>query len=589
MRMLKYDITPDPESHLLHVELTFRAPGPSVRLEMPVWTPGSYVERPYASCVRRVQAHSANGTLLVHPIEPSVWSIDLASVPEGASVVVRYSVFARSLGIHDAWLDHERGFFNPAALYLLPAHLKDAGSDVRTRICVKAGWMAVTTLEETGDEFEASSLDVLYDAPFTLLPARGSRALRFIVNAAGVDHEIVATGVSSLNVRRLSEDLRRIFETTIAFWDPEGRRAPFEHYLFHLNFASGRYGGLEHADSAVLLDDPAVVPAEGESDPPERYREFLTLCAHEYFHAWLVRRLRPAALVNADLSHPVSLSDLWIYEGFTSYFESALLRKAGLCGREEAARALAERLSAAWSREGFAEMSLARSSRLAWVKLYRQNEDSPYSSTSYYSKGACAALVIDRALQKATKNEWSLERLLSSWYLKERETILARGRTGLEDGGFGALVRELSGVDLEALLAQLVMEEGNRSWWERALDDALEAEGLERRPSPKMKASMRDAGFEAQGLKLTRVMLESPARHCGLETGDELLALEGMRLHAAELERAIERARGRRVEAIWFRGERLMRGELDLRSPKGPWSALLPFTTAPIAQSKREV
>lgn len=586
--MLDYVIRPLPEARLFRVELALGAPkAETLTLYLPSWTFGSYVERAYSGRVRNITASCEGAPLVVDWYEADRWRVSLAGIEPGNRITLAYDVFANSLGIHDAYIDEKRGFINPSALFIMPLDgTTESPNGDWARVSFPDEWSVCTTLARRPDRaFGAPSREALLDAPMTLLPLKPSEAVRFLVDACGVEHEIVVTGTASLNTKRIAKDLRTIFETVIRFWDPNEEKVPFSRYVVHLHLSPKSYGGLEHADGCVLLEDLYALPAEGETEPPKAYSEFLSLVAHEYFHAWLVRRLRPTVIVEADLTRPVYTDDLWIFEGITSYYESRLLELAGLRTAEETRKALVTRLNAAWGREGFDAMSLERSSRLAWVKLYRPTADSLYSTVSYYAKGAFAALLLDEELRTRTCGRASLDTVLAAWWARDRASLANGTYRGLAPGGFAEVVRGATGIDLTAFIASLTHEEGDRALWGERLDAALARRGLKRRPDPSAPAALRLAGLslkkEADGRStVTWSALGSPSRAAGLFPGDELLAVDGLRCRPDEIDRQFERATGRKVVLHWFRENRIFEGVLDLTRTDTAWQALLPFELA---------
>lgn len=586
---LSYRITPDPVHHRYHATLPLDLSDldeESLRLVMPVWTPGSYVLREYSGRLSEIHAESAGVRIELEQTGKSEWRLHADEVPDLTRVEIHWSVFAYSKGIHDAWIDSDRGFVNPPALFLHPAKIP---LDASIMVSFDApDWEVCTALDRLSQgesAWKAATLDELLDAPFVLLPKKNARAQCFTVQAGGASHEIIITGAPSLNVKRIADDLQKIFSAAIAFWSDPAKgseiRAPFSRYMLYLHLEPGLYGGLEHAAGTVLLEDPEVLPAEGEEEPPKRYDEFLILVAHEYFHAWLVKRLKPSRFLPYDLSREGYSHDLWIFEGFTSYFESVIARRAGVISDEDYLKHFAERMNFALTREGFDAMTLADASFNAWVKLYRQTEDSPYSQISYYTKGALAALIIDSEIRSQTEGRESLHSFLLAWFLSAADAIQAGAWKGLPDGGIGDVMEKLIHADLRALIGKLVYEKGNRTFWLEALDRALHTHGLSAEPDPKAPASLRLAGIHSGKKKgvvsAGYVVSSSPAFAAGLFAGDEIVAIDEERTDPSKFERQIERARGRKVTIHFFRGSRLLSGELDLRKAPSPdFLALLP-------------
>ena len=589
--MLRYTITPDAAHHAWDVALTLPAPAaPRLRLVMPTWTPGSYVLREYSGRISEVRAWCAGEPLELEQIGKAEWMLDLTEAPDASMIEIHWRAFAFSTGIHDAWLDHDRGFINPPAVLLHPAGRTTEALDVEVAFRAP-GWRVHTALDPAEGEsvWRARSLDELFDSPFVLTPESGAGAVIWTLEACGVPHDIVITGTGSLNRERIGRDLKRIFETAAAFWDPEAAKPPFRRYMLAMHLGPGLYGGLEHAAGTMLLEDPQTLPAAGEAEPPKRYDEFLVLAAHEYFHAWLVKRLKPAAFLPYDLSRETYTHDLWIFEGFTSYFESVIARRAGVISEEAYRRHFAERMNFALGREGFDAMSLAESSFNAWVKLYRQTEDSAYTQISYYTKGALAALIINRALLERSGGGVSLEGFLARWFAGVRGAVAAGRWPGLADGALGDVIAETTGVDLRALIATLVHERDGRRFWVKEVEASLAAEGLKSEPDPEAPAALRIAGItcrrEAGRVVAGYVPSRSPAFAAGLFAGDEIIAVAGERTTPEGFARQIERARGRRVEIHYFRGPRLLSGTLDLAAAPDPaFLELLPRRIVPLDQ-----
>lgn len=569
--MLRYRIEPDPLHRLYRLTLLCSvADAPDGMLVAASWTPGSYLMREYAGRFRRLEARSNGTSLLVNPLSKNAWQIDTSSLSPASQIEVAWSVHADSLGIHDAFISNERGFVNPAAVLVAPKRaLADSRSPVR--IDWSSNRMRIfSSLNSVGpNSFEAPCFEALVDSPFALVNDSCGKHVSLEVEACGIPHSILFTGVSSINKDRLAADLQKIFETTIRFWDPAGAQAPFKRYLLQANLVPKCYGGLEHAEGAVLLHDPDALPAAGEETPPKSYADFLVLAQHEYFHAWLVRRLKPKAFEPFDLSCEAYVKSLWLYEGFTSYYESELAKRAGVISDAEQLKSFAERLNAAFGREGFDQLSLEEASFFAWTKLYRPTADSPYSQTSYYSKGAAAAFILDMALRR--EGCGTLADALADLFADKRDAIAERRDPGLADDEFIKHIAARSAA-CAALLTKLVRGWSDRGFWEKSLAEALHQARLAAQPDEAICVSQRLAGLNVKTNSAGRLVCgyipsDSPAFSCGLYQGDELIAVDGERAEAGRIDRQIERLQGRSAAVHWFRHDRLHEGILDLQSP----------------------
>ena len=550
--------------------------------------------REFASRIRtpRAVAAATGETLKVVRLGKASWQVALEALAPDALVDIEYEAFAYSEGIHDAWLDHSRGFINPAALFLFPEGLSQR---MPVTIAFDApGYRILGTLDEVVSNdaahrsslplFKAESIERFFDSPWHLL-SQSECAHVFDVLVCGVVHRILITGVPSINVERIRSDLARLFETIIRFWDPEGR-APFDRYLLSLHLAPELYGGLEHAEGTVLLHDPRVLPAAGEETPPKDYDDFLTLVSHEYFHAWLVKRIHPKAFVPYDLTREAYTTDLWLFEGFTSYYEGRLALDAGVIDRKEWLKGFNARLNAALTREGFDRMSLTESSMAAWVKLYRQSADSPYSQTSYYSKGALLAFILESKIRSLAPDR-SLDDVMRGLYGDYLRSTSAGTYAGLTPDALVTAIHRHTGCDLAPLI-QILTEKADASStahdvWRAELKAALDSHGLVLAPDPDTPAALRLAGIRYANTRddgkivLQYVPSTSPAFQAGLFAGDELIAIDGERTTVRTVNRQIERLRGRSAEILWFRGHRIERGVLDLsREPEPAFLERLP-------------
>ncbi len=578
-------------------DITAMFPAPSSRqltLRMAVWTTGSYVLREFSSCVRTVELDlvTPDGTLPL-PVrwsQKALWEAELPdeALRPGAKLRWRYRVHVETSSVHGALAEPERLFFSPPALLVFPAQADGRPIPARVRLTVKhpggnfEAAAALPRVESASDEtrFEAPSVAALLDTPVSLWKAGCPANHLLTVEAGGARHDIVVTGAPGLDGERIRRDFQRIFEAAVRFWDPVEEKAPFGHYVVHLHLERRHYGGLEHQCGTALQHDPSTAPLTGET-PPENYTDLLRLVSHEYFHAWLVTRLKPERFQNCPLTGEIYTDDLWVFEGITTYFETLILEEAGLVDRNEAWRLLGRRLSSVLSRDGFDAMSLSRSSRLAWVKLYRPTRDSVYSSSSYYGKGALAAMLLDWLELRPAGT--TLRKVLAAWFARDREALADGSYRGLPERGFTALMESLSGLELQRFMEPLVDGEGNRALWEERFDEALKCAGFTRKPDPKTPKTLALAGFsvkESHGaLLLDQVLREGSAFRAGLRPGDELVVIGSERARKESADRMVAARRGESVPMGLFRGDHWLECRVEVaKAPIGP----LPFVIEPI-------
>jgi len=387
MTPIQYTIIPvRPEAHLYRVTCAVDDPDPSgQQFAMPAWIPGSYMIRDFARHVVSIRAASRNRAVALEKLDKHTWRAQ----PVDGSLTVSFDVYAWDLSVRGAHLDTTHGFFNGACVFLRVLGQESAPCELEILRPMGAryrNWRVATAMPRKGagpygfGAYVASDYDELIDHPvemgeFTLASFR----------ARGVPHDIVITGRHAADTRTLQRDLKRLCEHHMRFF---GEPAPMKRYVFLVTAVGEGYGGLEHRASTALLCSRDDLPREGEVEVSERYRTFLGLVSHEYFHAWNVKRVKPAAFVPYDLDRENYTTLLWAFEGITSYYDDLALARCGLIGKKDYLELLARSITTHLRTPGRARQSLAESSFDAWIKYYRQDENSPNAVVSYYVKGA---------------------------------------------------------------------------------------------------------------------------------------------------------------------------------------------------------
>jgi predicted metalloprotease with PDZ domain len=556
---------PEPHSHLFHVEAAIEAPGDDAEIVFPVWTPGSYLVREFARHVERISAEDGGGRAL--PLERLDKHRFRVRAGGAARAVLRYRVYANELTVRTAHLDGTHGYLNGAALFPY-VRGREAAPHV-LEVVPPSGWRVATALEGGPALFTARDYDELADSPVEIGTHR-----TLCVTALGKPHEIAIWGRGNLDEARLAEDARRIVEASGTIMGG----LPYDRYVFIVHLTDRRRGGLEHARSSTLQVD------RHGFFPRQTYEETLGLLAHEFFHLWNVKRLRPAALVPYDYAREQYTRLLWWFEGATSYYEHVALARAGILEPKRWLEHLGRALTALERTPGAAKMSLEEASFLAWVKLYRPDENTPNSAISYYLKGELVAFALDLLLRRAGR---SLDDLVRSLYAKY-STPSPPAPAGGEGRGEGAEPRvEGSGLPEDAIehaAAALLGPDAARDFFDRhvrgtgPLDLDLDAIGvrLHRRAAqafddkggtpPRPDDGRPPAGWLgvdlAQGerpMKVQAVREGSPAHLAGLYAEDEILAVDGFRVDRASLwDRLCEKGPGGRLDLTVFRRDELV-------------------------------
>jgi predicted metalloprotease with PDZ domain len=520
---------PRPESHLFHVRMEVRgAPGDSVDLVMPVWTPGSYKVRDFA---RNVQDFTA-GRRRWKKVDKSRWRVQA-----GGDVAVEYDVWAFELSVQTSHLDGEHGFVNGAGVFLFVDGHKDAPVTLEVR--APRGWKVATGLERRGRRFVAPGYDVLVDCPLEIGTFR-ERSFR----VRGVPHRLAIHGAGNYDEDRLVRDVRTIVRTEIAIM----RHVPYRHYTFLLHNTSERGGGLEHLNSTALQ-----YPAH-QYRPREKYDNFLELVAHEFWHLWNVKRIRPDVLGPFDYEREVYTTLLWVMEGVTSYYDTLVPCRARLFSPEKYFKRMAERIQKYEEKPGRRRQSLSESSFDTWIKLYQPNENAPNCQMSYYEKGELVGMCLDLEIRRRSRNRASLDDVLRALY----DEFGREGR-GFPEPEFKKTCERFAG-NLDRFFADYV--DGVEDIpWNRFLGAAgvrLEREPRKpeegekaRRERPWLGVSTQKVGGSAAVATVTE---GSPAWDGGLSPRDELLALDGQKVNADDWEKRLEEYEpGDRVRVAVFR------------------------------------
>ena len=562
---MRYRLTaPEPHGHLFHVEAELERPGVAPELCFPVWTPGSYLVREFARHVEGLAADDGAGRALrVERLDKHRLRVHAG----GASrVVLRYRVYANELTVRTCHLDGTHGFLNGAAVFPYAAGREREPHQLE--VIPPPGWSVATALDGGPSVFTARDYDELADSPVEL---GTHRLVRF--TALGKPHEIALWGRGNVDEARLAEDARRIVEALGGLMGG----LPYDRYLFIVHLTHTRRGGLEHAASTTLN-----VQRLGFF-PQDTYEETLALFAPEFVHVWNVKRLRPAALLPYDYSREQYTRLLWWFEGATSYYEQLALVRSGLLDAKKYLRNLGQALTVLERSPGASKTSVEESSFLAWVKLYRPDENTPNSTISYYLKGELVALAIDLALRRAGR---SLDELQRTLYARHAED-------GVPEDGVERGAAELMG----AKPARAFFDRFVRGTAPLELDLDLVGVKLLRRPAaglddkggapPRPDDGRPPAGYLgavlANGPKLTVTSVRegSPAWKAGLYAEDELVAEGGFRVDRAGLwDRLCERGPGGTLRLTVFRRDELVEVEIPLAPAPDDTAWLEPLADA---------
>ncbi len=512
-----YTVTLDRARHRFAVQLRIAQPEAVQRVSLPVWIPGSYLVREFARHLSGLQARQGSVDCAVHQIDKCSW--DIACTP-GKPLLMEYTVYARDPSVRAAWLDEQRGFFNGTSVLLRVHGHEDGAHDVVLRPPTGAAdWQLATAMRAVQADqrgfgrYRSANYDEVVDHPFELGTFWSGQ-----FKAGGVAHRFVVAGApASFDGARLLRDTQKICETAIRFWHG-GAKPPHRQYVFMLNVVDDGYGGLEHRASTALICGRRDLPRVGAPAEAARvgdgYVTLLGLISHEYFHTWNVKRMRPAEFARYDYTQENYTELLWFFEGFTSYYDDLLLRRAGLIDDAAYLKLLTTGANQVLQAPGRHVQSVAQASFDAWVRYYRPDENTPNSTISYYSKGALVALCLDLTLRQAGAG--TLDDAMRSLWARS-------GGGPISEADIAAVLAEQAGRSLVPELADWV--HGTR---ELPLKALLQAEGVQVLEEPSQWAQTLGLRVsESQGTVTVKVVLDGgAAAEAGLAAGDEWLGVE---------------------------------------------------------------
>ncbi len=441
--MLHYQIEfDDYRQHLVHVTLRFLA-DPTQVLTLPTWIPGSYLIREFSKHIESVKASDEDGRLLkISKFEKNKWRLFNT---DHELITVEYDVYAYDLSVRGAYVDQNRLYINPACACIGLVGHEDKPVEVEVFLPPELKHFQLATglksksLVKGRYTLKAKNYAELIDSPFEL-----ADQTRFSFEANGIAHEFVVSGQHKMNAERMKQDIEKICTTEISMFGS----APFEDYTFMTMATANSYGGLEHPNSTSLISPRDDLPKANEPvEPSENYQRFLGLCSHEYFHSWLVKFIRPENFVNYDLNREGYTSLLWIFEGFTSYYDDLILLRSGVINQDSYIKLLKAQIDRYLQNPGREIQTVAESSFDAWVKFYRQDENSNNAGTSYYNKGCLVALCLDLGLRLRGS---SLDALMRKLYENAQNGIQ------VHEGTIYELCKELTGDDWSEQINHLI-------------------------------------------------------------------------------------------------------------------------------------
>ena len=541
---------PAPHTHYFEVEAAIPTAGrPEVEVYMATWTPGSYLLREYQRHVEAVTASAGSNPLAVEKSSKNRWKIQTTGA---RSVTLRYRVYGREMTVRNNWVEAGFAMLNGAPTFITLVERAARPHEVRVELAPT--WKSVQTalVPVTGapNTFRAEDFDTLVDSPIII----GSPVTReFTVD--GKKHVLVLEGDPSLfDADRAAADVRKIVEAGRDVMGP----LPYPHY-YMLNMVVETGGGLEHKNSFLTMSGRYTTRNH------RAYMGWLGLVAHEHFHAWNIKRLRPVELGPFDYENENYVKTLWVAEGFTDYYAEVLPRRAGLATRDEFLDGLSDAIEAVQTTPGRLVTPVDMSSYDTWIKQYRPDENTANTSVNYYPKGAVIAFLLDAKIRKSSNAARTLDTGMQ-WAMQRYS-----GDKGFTPGQFYQVMSEAAGTDLKGWFASAA-----ESTDELDYREALDYFGLRFRPVDTRNARAFIGGGtrnDAGRLVVTSVRRGTPAIDAGLNVDDEILAIDEVRVRADGLAARLELYKpGDKIAVLVARRDKLTRLEVTLGADPGrPW------------------
>ncbi|MDJ0798920.1 MAG: M61 family metallopeptidase [Calothrix sp. MO_167.B12] len=543
-----------PATHLFEVTLHIQnVPSPILDLKLPVWTPGSYLVREYAKHLQNFTAVAANKPLPWHKVSKNHWQVNTDDISE---VTIKYRIFANELSVRTNHLDSSHGYFNGAALFLRIFGQEKQPIGV-TIIPPNEQWQITTALPQISDQnytFLATDFDTLVDSPFEI----GTHQLHHF-QVMGKTHELAIWGQGNFQVEQMIADITKIIQVEAKMF----AGLPYERYVFLLHLFSQAYGGLEHKTSCSL-----IYQRFGFRDR-QKYERFMQLVAHEFFHLWNVKRIRPQELEVFDYDQENYTPCLWFCEGTTSYYDLLIPLRAGIYDSQSFLHNWGKEITRFLTTPGRKVQPLTESSFDAWIKLYRPHPHSPNSQISYYLKGEMISLLLDLLIRSHHQNQRSLDDvMLQMWQQFGQQEV------GYTSEQLQEIIELVAGKDLTDFYQQYI--EGTQ---ELPFNEYLEPFGLrlvadtEKTPFLGIKVSSEN------GRELIKfVEVDSPAQVAGIDAGDELLAIDGLRVSANQLSDRLQDYQSQdTIQVTFFHYDQLCSIPVTLSEPRPQKYQVLPI------------
>ncbi|WP_338517594.1 M61 family metallopeptidase [Alteromonas gracilis] len=548
-------------------------------LTLPSWIPGSYMVRDFAKSIITLSAVSDgdNSTLPIEKIDKQSWKVKTSGNPCSVS----YTVYANDLSIRSAFINDEYAFINGTSAFLSVEGMRDVGCTLEVRVPTDdphlSAWQAYTSMPKSTDtsplddtvyrvfhswHYACECYGDIIDHPIYI-----GLADTHTFEVDGVTFTLLFSGNNDIDYQRIANDLIPICRHHLTLFPSPH---PISDYLFMTLLADNGFGGLEHKYSTALLYPRYDLPLIGDpEDKSDGYITFLSLCSHEFFHTWHVKRIKPDVMVEPDLSQETYTNQLWIYEGFTSFYDDVALARSGVIDAKKYLNIVSQNISRLLQNAGRFKQSAAQSSFDAWTKFYKQDASATNNIVSYYTKGGIIALGLDLLLRKQSDNKFNLDSLMKLLW-----TQYGKDESGTPDDVVQYLCKTHFDIDVSQYLDSVVYGTDDVD-----LSSLLSMMGVELKTRPRVNAEDKGgvsshrpikhqlgATTKAASLGLTVVQVFEglAAQQAGVLINDLIVALDGHVVNPAKLQRLLDCCKKESIALTLIRDGRLLNVTLPI-------------------------
>ncbi|MDH5395060.1 MAG: PDZ domain-containing protein [Gammaproteobacteria bacterium] len=563
----KYTVTlSNPHAHTFKVTLEISQPDTKGQIvSLPAWIPGSYMIRDFAKNIIEIHAKANEQPVTLTKLDKSSWQAE----PVEQALTIEYTVYAWDLSVRTAHFDMTHAFFNGTSLFLMPHGFEHSSSVVELVSPTDpkySDWHVTTSLrsQEVNSAgfglYQASDYDDLIDHPVEI----GTQS-EFSFTVEDTEHSMALTGIQAADTERLKTDLTKICQAHCTMF---GELPDIKEYKFLVMVTGDGYGGLEHRSSTSLLCSRNDLPLKTQpEDPEEKYRNFLGLCSHEYFHTWNVKRIKPEGFMPYDLTSETYTKQLWAFEGITSYYDELALVRCGVISVNSYLEMLGQNITRVLRGKGRFKQSIAESSFEAWTKFYKQDESAPNNIVSYYVKGGLLALCLDLTIRNHTNDTKSLDDVMR--YLWNN---YGKVSVGVPEGEIEKICSKISGHNLtnffahylygtDELPVEKLLSEFGIKYILRATTSVEDKGGKPLTTNKTTSPVSFGARFadDNRGAKIVQTFNNESAELAGLSAGDVVIAINRIQVNKSNIESIISNySCGDEIQIHAFRRDELM-------------------------------